>query len=65
MSKITVEIVNKFSSLMFGVRTYNVRLPFHLASLVHTKLRLPSDMMEYMNKDHGIKGSVLFLQRHI
>jgi hypothetical protein len=50
-SKITIEIVKKFSSLMFGVRTYSVRLPFHLASLVYTKLRLPSDMMEYMNKE--------------
>ena len=38
-----------------------MRLPFHLASLVYTKLRLPPDMMEYMNKDRGIKSGILFL----
>jgi hypothetical protein len=36
-------------------------LPFHFASLGDTKLRLSLDVMEYMNKDHSIKGSILFL----
>lgn len=48
---------------MFLDCTYNMGLPFHFASLGDTKLRLSLDVMEYMNKDHSIKGSILFLQK--